>query len=211
MSSGMYRNVVTVVAVSDVQPDWIAHGIMDSIVDAFFPFLEGVEKEVVDMEALLASEDLTREPTTVYPPPTPPDIPSKSSLEKVVTHDTSEKLNSLAENSADTLKAMDRKPQFRLPTNWRLHVREVKRSVLALHQHFRVVFKRTPIAKTTSTVHRMARTRRLVTSLTRVLAHKSEVVAQLQKRLLTVGEGGLGHGDEHDHDVYVYMGDVQGT
>lgn len=197
-------------AVPYVRPDWIAHGIMDSIVDAFFPFLEGVEKEVVDMEALLASEDVTRDLATVYPPSSPPDIPSKSSLEKVVTHDTNEKLDSLDENTADILKAVERKPQFALPMNWRFHVREIKRSILALHHHFRVVFKHTPTAKTTSTVHRMARTRRLVTSLTRVLAHKSEVVAQLQKRLLTVGEGGLGHGDEHDLDVYVYMGDVQG-
>ena len=57
----------------------------------------------------------------------------------------------------------------------------------------------------------MARIRRLVTSLTRFLAVKSEVVAQVKKRLLTKGEWGLGTGTEDDLDVFVYMGDVQGA
>lgn len=211
MSSGTCRNAVSPIALSDIASDWIAHGIMDSIVDSFFPFLEGIEKEVVDMEALMVSEDVTQAPTAVHYPPPPSDTLSKASLEKVVTYGTSERLVSLNEKTGDAQKMMGRRAQFALPTSWRLHARRVKRSLLALYHHFRVVFKRTPIAKTTSNVHRMARTRRLVTSLTRVLAHKSEVVTQLQKRLLTVGEGGLGHGDEHDHGVYVYMGDVQGV
>lgn len=60
------------------------------------------------------------------------------------------------------------------------------------------------------TVHRMAKTRRLVTSLTRFLAAKSEVVAQIRKRMLKTGEAGLGNGTGDDRDVWMYMGDVQG-
>ncbi|KAH9837216.1 uncharacterized protein C8Q71DRAFT_591066 [Rhodofomes roseus] len=196
----------------NMSSDWIAHGVMDSIVDSFFPFLEGVEKEVANMESLLVSEDVTRDPAATNPPPPPADIPTKPNLEKVVTHDTNENPDAssitVTEKTRETLKTVERKTQFALPTGWRSHLRGLKRSVLGFYRHFRVVFRHTPTAKTTNTVHRMAKTRRLVTSLTRVLAHKSEVVAQLQKRLLTVG-GGLGHGTKHDHDVYVYMGDVQ--
>lgn len=184
---------------------------MDSIVDSFFPFLDGIEKEVVDMEALMLSEDVTGGPTAVQPPPPPSDALPKSSLEKVKSYDTGDKLDSVDEKPSDALKTVERRTQFVLPTNWRIHARQIKRSLMALYHHFGVVFKRTPIAKTTSNVHRMARTRRLVTSLTRVLAHKSEVVAQLQKRMFTVGEGGIRHGDEHDQSVYVYLGDVQGV
>jgi magnesium transporter len=58
----------------------------------------------------------------------------------------------------------------------------------------------------------MARTRRLVTSLGRLLATKSEVVLQIRKRLLIAGRSRMGNetskGDELD--VAIYMGDVQG-
>lgn len=191
--------------------DWIAHGIMDSIVDSFFPFLEGVEKEVANMESLLVSEDVSTDPAVTNPPPAPADIPTTPGFEKVVATNEKSETSSfvVTEKPHDTLKAAERKTHFKLPSSWRLYLRGLKSSVQAFYGHFRVVFKHTPTAKTTNTVHRMARTRRLVTSLTRVLAHKSEVVAQLQKRLLTVGQGGLGNGTDHDHDVYVYMGDVQ--
>jgi len=64
---------------------------------------------------------------------------------------------------------------------------------------------------TALTLRRMARTRRLVTSLTRLLATKSEVVAQIRKRLLTSGHPGLGNGAGKDDDIEVaiHMGDVQ--
>ena len=34
--------------------EWIAHGLMDSIVDSFFPHLEIIEKEVMGIERLLS-------------------------------------------------------------------------------------------------------------------------------------------------------------
>ena len=59
----------------------------------------------------------------------------------------------------------------------------------------------------------MARTRRLVTSLARLLATKSEVVAQIRKRLLSSNPSGLGNGASEDDDteIAIHMGDVQGT
>lgn len=63
---------------------------------------------------------------------------------------------------------------------------------------------------TASTLHRMARARRLVTSLSRLLASKSEVVTQLRKRLLTSVNGSSGGGDgERVVEVTIYLGDVQ--
>jgi magnesium transporter len=53
---------------------------------------------------------------------------------------------------------------------------------------------------------RMARTRRLVTSVARVLATKPEVVAGIRKRLLT--SDGLAAGDHAE--VAIYFGDIQG-
>ena len=53
---------------------------------------------------------------------------------------------------------------------------------------------------------RMARTRRLVTSVARVLATKPEVLAGIHKRLLT--SDGLAAGD--DAEVAIYFGNIQG-
>lgn len=68
-----------------------------------------------------------------------------------------------------------------------------------------------PPSATTLTLRRMARARRLVTSLNRLLASKSEVITQIRKRLLKAGASGLGNGTKSDElEVAIYMGDVQG-
>jgi len=57
----------------------------------------------------------------------------------------------------------------------------------------------------------MARARRLVTSLSRLLATKSEVVAQLRKRLMSTqsGPSSLSSGAGDGMEVAIYLGDVQ--
>ncbi len=60
--------------------------------------------------------------------------------------------------------------------------------------------------RTSSDLRRVARTRRLVTSVARVLATKPEVVAGIRKRLMTAD--GLVAGD--NAEVSIYLGDVQG-
>ena len=60
--------------------------------------------------------------------------------------------------------------------------------------------------RTSVDLWRMARTRRLVTSVARVLATKPEVVAGIRKRLLT--SDGLAAGDHAE--VAIYFGDIQG-
>jgi len=54
-------------------------------------------------------------------------------------------------------------------------------------------------------LHRMARTRRLATSVVRVLATKPEVVAGIRKRLLAPD----GADSSEDAEVAIYFGDVQ--
>jgi len=46
--------------------------------------------------------------------------------------------------------------------------------------------------------------------LTRLLSSKSEVVAQLRKRLLTSSQSNPGSGDVERAEVAMYLGDVQG-
>jgi magnesium transporter len=55
-------------------------------------------------------------------------------------------------------------------------------------------------------LHRMARTRRLATSVSRVLATKPEVVAGICKRLLASD----GPASSDDAEVAIYFGDIQG-
>jgi Mg2+ and Co2+ transporter CorA len=56
----------------------------------------------------------------------------------------------------------------------------------------------------------MARARRLVTSLARLLATKSEVVSQIRKRFLISGPQTTSPQGNEDVEIAIYMGDVQG-
>ncbi|KAJ3568315.1 hypothetical protein NP233_g5796 [Leucocoprinus birnbaumii] len=67
-----------------------------------------------------------------------------------------------------------------------------------------------PISDTMLTLRRMVRVRRLVTSLSRLLSRKSQVVRQIRKRLLKIAySGGEGGARMEELDVAMYMGDVQ--
>ncbi|KAI0032743.1 hypothetical protein K488DRAFT_49194 [Vararia minispora EC-137] len=102
---------------------WIAHGLIDSIVDSFFPVLEHIEIEAAEIEKFYFSKG-----------------------------------------------------------------------------------KASSVNPTMTNLRRMARTRRLVTTLGRVLATKGEVVGRLKKRLLTGEHGVIG---QDDVEVAIYLGDVQ--
>jgi len=92
--------------------------------------------------------------------------------------------------------------------------RRLKRSIFSIWISLSLSFalrKSAGNSATVSKLRRMARTRRLVTSLTRLLATKAEVVAQIRKRLLSTGQSGLGNGTGRDSviEVAIYVGDVQ--
>ena len=58
----------------------------------------------------------------------------------------------------------------------------------------------------TRMVYRMVKTRRLVTSLTRLLSTKADLIRQIRKRLVTRGEWSL----DSDPELYIHLGDILG-
>lgn len=190
--------------------DWIAHGIMDSIVDSYFPYLHDIENEVLSIESVLVSTgtaigyDAPAElsGTTIVSP----------GIEKSGQPDFDEKHHtSLAIKHEETYQSTIR-THFSIPKRRRSIKRQFNNMLHTLSTFLknRLTSEQSPHTHNiVNTVRRMARTRRLVTSLTRFLAAKSEVVAQVKKRLLNTGEAGIGNGTHDDQDVFMYMGDVQ--
>lgn len=190
---------------------------MDSIVDAYFPFLDSIEEEVLDIEKLVFEEQAALiNPTE----PSIAEVRLGDGSDTVLDHTDQMDKN---EDPADGAAKADyppssvgpKKTRFNIPDDYPL-LRRIQRFfrkwvVLPSYVAEAVVVKRPIVHAPVSTVHRMARTRRLVTSLNRFLATKSEVVTQVRKRILTTTEWGLGTGTEYDLDIFIYMGDVQGT
>ncbi|KAF7985342.1 hypothetical protein HWV62_6551 [Athelia sp. TMB] len=198
--------------------DWIAHGILDSVVDSFFPFLEEVEKEVLEVEDIVFSEDPRTTQVSELQPTMSSVVEQQSLSEKASTIKQpaeSEKLPVAMDEKLVPQNSAKTRFSFPRPTP-SLILRRLKRAVqsisISISLTITVTTQRAPSNSTNTTLRRMARTRRLVTSLTRLLATKSEVVAQIRKRLLMAGHSGLGNGAGKDDDIEVaiYMGDVQG-
>ncbi|CDO71624.1 hypothetical protein BN946_scf184911.g94 [Trametes cinnabarina] len=195
--------------------DWIAHGIMDSIVDSFFPFLEVIEREVLEIENIVFTDNGPN------PPVKESVSASQSGSSATDTALTSERHGSIVEPdekhsidhiTSDYMQTISPKPRFSSPMNIPLLFRRARRAfseIIGSIPRFKAIDTHAADGNQPSTIHRIARTRRLVTSLSRYLAVKSEVVTQVKKRLLIQGEWGLGTGTEDDLDVFVYMGDVQ--
>ncbi|KAH9858127.1 hypothetical protein C2E23DRAFT_718900 [Lenzites betulinus] len=197
--------------------DWIAHGMLDSIVDSFFPFLEVIEREVLGIEHLVftVGGDTGLLDNTAFTKSQSQSSGSATALlsEKITVPEVDEK-HSFVDISGDKdiITSISPRPRFYAPTSFPLLMRRARRAfceAISAIPRFKATKPTSPEYHPTTTIHRMARARRLVTSLTRFLAVKSEVVAQVKKRLLTQGEWGLGNGTEDDLDVFVYMGDVQ--
>ena len=214
MSSGMHHMVLILISCqSCLHPlDWIAHGIMDSIVDSFFPFLEEIEREIISIENLIFSDNPLQSMDSI--PKEIPLEPKVSNSDTAVSKASSDQEKSSLSPGPEKFEPNAPRMQFAVPKRHMSPLRRVKhfsRKLLLIVTQLPSHVK--PIAKATtpSTLHRVAHVRRLVTSLSRFLAAKSEVVAQVKKRILMTGEHGLGNGTGDDHDVFTYMGDVQGN
>lgn len=182
------------------------------MVDSFFPFLEEMEKEVLGVEDMVFSIDRRL---------------AEASEPQKLRRNVFEKTKPIEESvvSEKFPAALNEKPMLRGSAKTRfsfprptftLILRRLKRAIQSLSISISLTVTTTiykaPSNPRATDLRRMARTRRLVTSLTRLLATKSEVVAQIRKRLLTAGRSGLGNGAGKDDDIEVaiYMGDVQG-
>ncbi|KAF8898788.1 hypothetical protein BD779DRAFT_1485544 [Infundibulicybe gibba] len=205
--------IILLEEVTTMSSDWIAHGILDSIVDSFFPFLEEIEKEVVAIDDIVFSGDIPH-----FIPPVVPQHPP-TELDTVVVETMPEKADltefgaSLSDEKYSLRAGSKHKPRTRFAPprlNLSLFLRHTRRAVHKIWISFSSPSP-SPPSTTAITLRRMARARRTVTSLARLLASKYEVVAQIRKRLLNAGQSGLGNGSSkgEDIEIAIYMGDIQ--
>ena len=178
--------------------------------DSFFPFLKEIQKEVIAIEDLvLANKTLVSMSSnavteTVPPPPQPcPSLPGTE--EKQVSIPLDEKFPTVSTNQT----------RFSLPpVTFPLVLRRIKRTIVRRWKKFSTSSEHDrPAPNLHNTLaRRIARTRKLVTSLARLLSTKSEVIARIQKRFIASSSSKLGNGPRlnEDADLAIYMGDIQG-
>lgn len=195
MTSGWYFEFLRQVVHLSRTIDWIAHGILDSIVDSFFPLLEEIEREVAAIEDLVLTAGGG----------TPSILLEQYDAQPVRTsHEFDEKeLRLFPDVEKHSTASMD--VRFSFQPTISLVFRQIMR-VVSFHWRSLWVNTVSHPSPTQITLRRMARTRRLITSLTRLLATKSEVVAQIRKRLLSENQPKR----DDNLDVAMYMGDIQG-
>ncbi|KAF5374754.1 hypothetical protein D9758_000319 [Tetrapyrgos nigripes] len=179
-----------------VSSAWIAHGLLDSIVDSFFPISDEIELEIMAIEEIIMSgknpvaaatrnENTAQEETSSL---------TLSKEEEFLATLTEKNLSRFTQdNVAQTRFSLPRPP---LPLLYRRALRFLRSRRKTSRKDKENILNYGGV-----TLRRMAKARRLVTSLTRLLATKSEVISQVRKRLLSAAE---------DVDVAIYMGDIHG-
>jgi magnesium transporter len=182
---------------------------LDSVVDSFFPLVEEIGEDVAAIESLVANEDSL---------PTITDMSSVGSRSLQAKPAAEKFAPSISFIDVDEKHVLPReiasvktaKTQFSLPRltcglMWRRLRRALSQSIgYCMRSKPRKV--KPSFTRTTLGLHRMARTRRLVTSVARVLATKPEVIAGIRKRLLA----SHGSASSDATEVAIYFGDVQG-
>lgn len=206
---------------SDVTIDWIAHGILDSVVDAFFPVLKDIEREVMDIDRMIYIQeeldvDAAYQEQQASWSSSSITVKVASELdvssEKASTHDLRKRSNNtsfhVANASEESMRAHFA-PQRPSP---RLLFRRARRYLVRLWSRLWHRKADARVNPRMMTLRRMAKTRKLVTLLGRLLAAKADVITQIRKRLLQSGEPSLGNGGTkgEELEVAIYMGDVQG-
>ncbi|KAG9038137.1 hypothetical protein FRB95_002577 [Tulasnella sp. JGI-2019a] len=245
-----------------ITSDWIAHGLMDSVVDGFAPIIKGIEAEVDELEDLVSGLTAASESPAIAATAAAEvglvggrGGGAIEGLEVEKRRDgEDEEDRQRAVWSASTGRDPEKNVQGSLkekdsglgtgnvggkmkgagwwPRHW---LSETSRRLSALSSIVTRVFrhhdKRHDDNSSTATLRsstsrqpeqprktqgyyqdvlmRMAASRRLVTSLTRVLAPKNDVIVQIRKRLRAEGGliwGGSGGGAL---ELDIYLGDVQ--
>jgi magnesium transporter len=212
--------IATPIRGANVQsPDWIVHGILDGVVDSFFPFLAQIENEVDQVEKVLYSNpdvpESVEKASSVSLKPS-----SESTLDPLDEKDV-EKEDDKSTNAYDEKPPLSPvKPHQRaktatfsppsLPVS--LHIRRARRFLKSLFSKTSTATgvgelrMEQQINPATRTVYRMVKIRRLVTSLTRLLSTKVDLIGQIRKRLVSRGEWSL----DGDLELYIHLGDILG-
>ncbi|WWC94542.1 hypothetical protein V866_001388 [Kwoniella sp. B9012] len=198
--------------------DWIAHGLIDSIVDAFFPLIRYVDGEVDDIDSLTIDPTTDPKRTTAVlesePIPSPEsswnefDLNEKhlSSNEKpsLLPHMWKQQPTRLRQKSKlnirRTLRDKIKIPSLQIPLPrpfiyFRLFFLPTSSAIRRKHEQVsEAVFDRSTMLK------RITDMRRLVTGLTRLLGAKGAVIARLRKRAREQGATMEAYiGDVEDH------------
>ncbi|GJJ08799.1 hypothetical protein Clacol_003018 [Clathrus columnatus] len=174
--------------------DWIAHGLLDSVVDHFFPLLDRIETEVKNLDDLISSispstvsSKTNSASTPIHPTNVEDRHHSTSTPEKATVAVSSEISEKKEESSTSSVDSVIKSKRLYANT-WS--------SIQHTFSRLGFVYRRLKKFRTLqpkveegsiqrSPLMRMAATRRLVTSLSRLLGTKSEVISQLRKRLET--------------------------
>jgi magnesium transporter len=176
--------------------DWIAHGIIDSVVDSFFPVLKGITREVEEVEGMVAGLD--DDPTVDYSRQSSAEAVDSTQMETAVNSNTSalasEKQDVLDEKIQRMTRGGTAQHTDTRFSRWKGMIRRIAGMCWRPRRH-----QPTPRSRMLHQLVKMTTTRRLLTTLGRLLHTKSEVVAQIRKRLGVQGE------------VAVYLDDVQGN
>lgn len=196
--------------------DWISHGLMDSMVDSFVPLLRKIDREVEGVDSLITNIKGT------FEAPPPSDVTIVAGASDATELEIDELKEDEKTSPASSIPPLASRVEFRLPPrlhSWKTRFRSrlwhlLPKRMRRYPREKAVVPKPPTRLATFQTLLRMANTRRLVTSLGRLLATKSEVIGQLRKRLRGAGadavdwdEGDMAGGQE----VGIYLGDVQGA
>ncbi|CAG7851537.1 SubName: Full=Related to MNR2-Manganese resistance protein {ECO:0000313/EMBL:CCA67453.1} [Serendipita indica DSM 11827] len=176
--------------------DWVAHGVMDSIVDAFFPVLNEIEKEVERVEELVTGLDEQKDTEHLAI-----DSPEGGSSETALNGESNASPDAEKKGSSpDLVEEKDATRHIKLSARSRRRGmwKQVRRVLVWCWQRIRrkKTLEDSTLARDMRRLRRMTATRRLVTTLGRLLSSKYEVVAQVRKRLA-------------GQEVSIYMGDVQ--
>ncbi|KAJ2920356.1 hypothetical protein MD484_g193, partial [Candolleomyces efflorescens] len=205
--------------VVNMSSDWIAHGILDSIVDAFFPVLNEIEKEVMNIDRLVYIDEEEEDSASTL---NGQEQSSNTSLSTVKADSDADLNKSKPTPSPDEKSTLERantlddnlsiRPHFKPPPpTLRLLFRHARRSVARVWNRLWEKKPEVRVNPRTRTLRRMAKTRKLVTLLGRLLASKADVVTQIRKRLLQQsGHASLGNGGTkgEELEVAIYMGDI---
>ncbi|WRT66670.1 uncharacterized protein IL334_003630 [Kwoniella shivajii] len=201
----------------DHNSDWIAHGIIDSIVDAFFPLIRYVDGEVDDIDSLTIdpTTDPKKTAAILESEPIPSPQSSWNEFELSEKHLAANEKPSLLPHMwkqpisnvqrygirrtlQDTLRLPSFKPDFTIPIPLpllylRLFLLPTSSAVRRKHEQVsEAVFDRSTMLK------RITDMRRLVTGLTRLLGAKGAVIGRLRKR-----------SREEGTTMEAYIGDVE--
>ncbi|TYJ51764.1 hypothetical protein B9479_007656 [Cryptococcus floricola] len=184
--------------------DWIAHGLIDSIIDAFFPLIRYVDGAVDDIDSLTIDPTTDPRKTAEILESVQAAVDGDPSVRESGRPDTDPaqgqgRKHSFGAKSTTLVKKpfFHQLPKIHLPKALiyvRLFILPITSAVKRHHERNppKTVFDRSTMLKNITDV------RKLVTGLTRLLGAKGAVIGRLRKRAR-----------KEDNNVEAYIGDVE--